>query len=207
MSRIFCLILTLALAFPVAAHAADPMETLKATVDEVLVVLQDPRYADPALHDEQRRRIWDLTRGSFDFDLIAKRAAGRYHWRNSFTPDEQRRFTELFSEFLAGVYMGRLKGQFAQLTVEYLGQEIAPSGRQAKVQTRVRQKNLATPIEYSMIQRDGAWKVFDIFVEGISLAQNYQAQFRSLLERQTAAQVIAKLEEKIADQKATPGGG
>lgn len=207
MPRILCILLALGLAAPAAAAASDPLQTLKSSVDQVLVLLQDPRYADPNLHDEQRRRIWGLTRDSFDFDLIAKRAAGRYHWENAFSAEQQRRFTDLFGEFLAGVYMGRLKGQFSQLQVDYVGQEIAPSGRQAKVRTRVRQKDLETPIDYSMVERDGEWKVFDIFVEGISLAQNYQAQFRSLLERRTAAQVIEQLEEKIAEQKAAPAGG
>ena len=209
MLRTLCLSLCLILSTPCALRAAEPIEALKATVDKVLTLLQDPRYTEPSLHEEQRQKIWALTRDVFDFDLIAKRAAGRYHWENSFNPAQRREFTDLFSEFLAGVYMVRLKGQFTDLKIEYAGQEIDPAGRQAKVKTRVRQKDLQTPIDYSMVNNDGRWKVYDIFVEGISLAQNYQSQFRSLLERQSAAKVIEQLRDKVAEQKTaatTPAG-
>jgi phospholipid transport system substrate-binding protein len=48
--------------------------------------------------------------------------------------------------------------------------------------------------------RDGNWKIYDVYVEGVSLVQNYQSQFRSLFEKESAAQVIDRLKQKIKDQ-------
>ncbi|MDZ7580757.1 MAG: ABC transporter substrate-binding protein [Deltaproteobacteria bacterium] len=38
-------------------------------------------------------------------------------------------------------------------------------------------------------------------VEGVSLVQNYQNQFRDLFEKESAAQVIDRLKQKIEEQK------
>ena len=55
-------------------------------------------------------------------------------------------------------------------------------------------------VEYSMGFKDGKWKIYDVYVEGVSLVQNYQAQFRSLFEKESATQVIDRLKQKIKDQ-------
>jgi len=198
---VFIMLAIMLMTAPLAAADANPTAAIQAVVEPVLNVLKDPELAAEELKAERRKKIWALTSGMFAFDLLAKRAAGRYHWQNSFREDQRRQFTDLFGEFLGQTYLSRLDGEFSDLAISYKGQEILSKGRRAKVKTVVKMDAVETPMDYSMIIRDGQWKVYDIFVEGVSLAQNYQSQFRSLLENKPAAEVIERLKKKIEKQK------
>lgn len=183
------------------AYAGQPIEALKGPIQQVVKILEDPQYDDPAKREELRAKIREATKDMFDFDLIAKRATGRYHWENSFTPQQRQEFTNLFAEFLGNNYLLRVSGNLKDIKVEYLSEEIEDSRRRAKVRTRIPQSKGDIAVDYSMWLRDGSWKIYDVFVEGVSLVQNYQTQFRSLFEKETAAQVIDRLKQKIEEQK------
>jgi phospholipid transport system substrate-binding protein len=120
----------------------------------------------------------------FDFELIAKRATGRYHWENSFTSQQRQEFTDLFAEFLGNNYLSQISGTVKGLKVEYIDETLDDSGKRARVRTKVPGDN-----------GDVA-----VYVEGVSLVQNYQSQFRSLFEKESATQVIDRLKQKIKDQ-------
>jgi phospholipid transport system substrate-binding protein len=189
------------LACPGALLAEEPMEALKQPVEKVIAVLTDPQYDDAGRIDEQRRKIWEITNSVFDFELIAKRAAGRYHWQNSFTSEQRREFTDLFAEFLANVYLSRITGNYSKIEVEFVEQQMDDSGKRAQVKTVVTREKTPTPVEYSMWRREDGWKVYDVFVENVSLVQNYQTQFRSLLDKESGQQLIERLRDKIEAQK------
>jgi phospholipid transport system substrate-binding protein len=53
-----------------------------------------------------------------------------------------------------------------------------------------------------MIQKDDAWRVYDVKVEGVSLVKNYRSQFREILSKESPDQLIERLKEKVAEQKA-----
>ncbi|MDZ7580758.1 MAG: ABC transporter substrate-binding protein [Deltaproteobacteria bacterium] len=51
---------------------------------------------DPTRRADLREEIRALTNPMSHFGLIAKRTTGRYHWENSFTPQQRQEFTDLF---------------------------------------------------------------------------------------------------------------
>jgi phospholipid transport system substrate-binding protein len=53
------------------------------------------------------------------------------------------------------------------------------------------------PISYRVILKDGAWKVYDVVVENVSLVQNYRSQFNSILVNHTPDQLLKTLQEKV----------
>ncbi|MBW1945087.1 MAG: ABC transporter substrate-binding protein, partial [Deltaproteobacteria bacterium] len=55
------------------------------------------------------------------------------------------------------------------------------------------------------LKRDGSWKVYDLVFLGISGVSNYRAQFRVLLKKQSPAQVIASIREKMERQRVKQG--
>jgi phospholipid transport system substrate-binding protein len=184
-----------------ALRAEQPVEALKGPIDKVLQILEDPQYADPVRRGDLREKIRSVTNPMFDFELIAKRATGRYHWENSFTTQQRQEFTDLFAEFLGNNYLTQINGTVKGLKIEYLDEMLDGSGKRARVRTKVPGSNSDVAVEYSMGLRDGKWKIYDVYVEGVSLVQNYQSQFRSLFEKESAAQVIDRLKQKIKDQE------
>ena len=201
MKRILCFAVLLLVAIVPAVKAEQPVDALKGPIDKVLQILEDPQYEDPARRAEQREKIRSATSAMFDFELIAKRATGRYHWENSFTAQQRQEFTDLFAEFLSNNYLTRINGNVKGLKVEFLDEVIDDSGKRAKVRSKIPESKGDVSVEYSMGLKDGKWKIYDVYVEGVSLVQNYQTQFRDLFEKESAAQVIDRLKRKIEEQK------
>ena len=201
MKRILCFAVLLLVAIVPAVKAEQPVDALKGPIDKVLQILEDPQYEDPARRAEQREKIRSATSAMFDFELIAKRATGRYHWENSFTAQQRQEFTDLFAEFLSNNYLTRINGNVKGLKVEFLDEVIDDSGKRAKVRSKIPESKGDVAVEYSMRLKDGKWKIYDVYVEGVSLVQNYQTQFRDLFEKESAAQVIDRLKRKIEEQK------
>ncbi len=201
MKRILLFLILLSVAIVPAVKAQQPVDALKGPIDKVMQILEDPQYGDPARRGDLREKIRSVTNGMFDFELIAKRATGRYHWENSFTAQQRQEFTDLFAEFLGNNYLIQINGTVKGLKVEYIDEMLDDSGKRAKVKTKIPGSSGDVAVEYSMGFKDGKWKIYDVYVEGVSLVQNYQSQFRSLFEKESAAQVIDRLKRKIEEQK------
>jgi len=51
-----------------------------------------------------------------------------------------------------------------------------------------------------MIMKDGAWKVYDVVIENVSLVQNYRTQFNDILAKNTPEQLLEILRKKVKEQ-------
>jgi phospholipid transport system substrate-binding protein len=196
------LVLSVLTAAAVMADSNDPVEAVRGPVDRGLAVLKDPALQGKEHKQAQREKIWELVRDAFDFTEVAKRTLAR-NWLD-FTPAERKAFTELFSELLGNTYLDKIQVEFSDETVEYSGMEAIDDTKVA-VKTKIIRKAVQIPVDYSMMLKDGRWKAYDVYVEGISLVKNYRTQFAQILEKQKPAQLIERLRKKVADQKAGLG--
>jgi phospholipid transport system substrate-binding protein len=174
-----------------------PMETLQGSFNQIITILNDPSYKAGQEKVAQRNKIWRIARPIFNFDEISRRVVGK-PW-NNFSPDEKKRFSVVFSDFLGFTYIDKLQGEFNQVQIDFAKELVR--GSKAIVRTRLRHKNLEIPIDYRMHRVDESWKIYDILLEdGISLVKNYRVQFTSILKNNTPAQLIEQLERKLAQQ-------
>ncbi len=174
-----------------------PMATLQGSFDKIITILNDPSYKAGQKKAAQRNNIWRIARPIFDFDEISCRVVGR-PW-NNFSPDEKKRFSVVFSDFLGFTYIDKLQGEFNQVQIDFAKELVR--GSKAIVRTRLRRKDLETPIDYRMHRVDESWKIYDILLEGgLSLVKNYRVQFTSILKNNTPAQLIEQLERKLVQQ-------
>ena len=174
-----------------------PMETLQGSFNQIITILNDPSYKAGQEKVAQRNKIWRIARPIFNFDEISRRVVGK-PW-NNFSPDEKKRFSVVFSDFLGFTYIDKLQGEFNQVQIDFAKELVR--GSKAIVRTRLRCKNLEIPIDYRMHRVDESWKIYDILLEdGLSLVKNYRAQFTSILKNNTPAQLIEQLERKLAQQ-------
>ncbi|MGA6924179.1 MAG: ABC transporter substrate-binding protein [Desulfosarcina sp.] len=187
------------MATPVAAGAMEPMETIKAPIDAVIAILNDPQYqTGGTTKSAQRNAIWKHVKPMFDFEEISKRTVAR-HWQD-FNDAEKRAFTEVFAQFLGNTYIDKVQGEYHNEQIVYLGQETL-SDRYAEVRTQIVRETVEIPANYRMLKSgEGHWKIYDVIVEGVSLVKNYRTQFASILSREKPAQLIQRLDEKLAQQ-------
>lgn len=175
-----------------------PMETLKGPINQIIDILNDPSYKSTEAKTVQRDKIWEIARPVFNFNEMSRRAVGK-PW-GTFTLEEKNRFINVFSEFLGSTYIDKLQGEYSNEQIDF-DKELV-KGSKALVRTRLRRKSLEIPIDYRMHHVNGSWKIYDILVEnGVSLVKNYRVQFTSILKDKTPAQLIERLEKKLAEQK------
>jgi phospholipid transport system substrate-binding protein len=204
LKRYAFILLTVLLLLPLAGTAAagEPMDVLKAPMDEALAVLRDPRYDtdDPAKKAEQREKFWAIVEPVFDFEEVSKRTLAR-NW-SKFNASQQERFVEVFAQLLGNIYVDRIQGGYSDETIQFDEEFIHDSRPLAVVKTLIVSERNRIPVDYSLIKNNGAWRVYDVKVEGISLIKNYRSQFKEILSRESPDELIERLKEKVAEQKA-----
>lgn len=178
-----------------------PLQTVQYRIDKVVAVLNDAELAKPANRKAQWAKIWEIAVPMFDFTEISRRTVGP-KW-TTFSEPEQHRFTTLFSKFLANTFIGRLQGEYHNEKIAYVKELIREP--KALVRTNLVRDNVEQPIDFRLNKKGDQWKVYDILVEdGVSIVQNYRVQFQSILAKETPAQLIARLEDKVKEQKNLP---
>lgn len=201
-------LLTIFLVLPATGAAAgDPMDVLKAPMDEALAVLRDPQYHtdDPAKKADQRRKFWSIVEPVFDFEEVSKRTLAR-NWAK-FNDAQQERFVAVFSDLLGNIYVDRIQGGYSDETIEFDEQFIHDTRPLAVVKTFIVSERNRIPVDYSLIKKDDSWRIYDVKVEGISLVKNYRSQFKEILSRESPDQLIERLKEKVAEQEAALASG
>ena len=192
------LVIFLLMLRPASAGSLDPMATIKGPIDALIDILNDPQYKTPGTKIVQRNQIWKTVKSMFDFREISRRAVAR-NWRE-FNDAEKTQFTDVFADFLGNTYIDKIQGEYHNEKIVYLSQDFY-SDRYAEVKTQILRETVEIPVNYRMLKGDeGSWKVYDIIVEGVSLVKNYRTQFASILKKETPAQLIQRLNEKLTEQ-------
>jgi phospholipid transport system substrate-binding protein len=179
---------------PGALALAQPLDTLRASIDQAVKILNDPAYQDEAQKVAQRDEIWKVIRQVFDLEGIARITLGR-NWRR-FTPAEQIEFTEIFGRFLGTNYVEKIQSGFSGEKVEYLKADLITE-KKAVVKTTIIRESTEIPVHYKMHQKQGTWRVYDVIIEGVSLVKNYRTQFNSLLMKNSPRDLIESMKKKL----------
>ena len=190
--------LLLQIGSPTEASAGAPTDQLRASVDQIIKVLDDPTLKPEGKVAERRAAIRKEAVVVFDFTETAKRALGR-HWQGLSEQDRQE-FTALFTDLIERAYISKIE-RYSGEKIAYTG-EAVDSGL-ATVRTRfVTKQGTEVPIDYRMQQKGDRWLVYDVSIEGVSLINNYRTQFDKIIQTSSYAELVRKL--KAADVPAPP---
>jgi phospholipid transport system substrate-binding protein len=186
------LLVALIAGFAASAAAADPRETMQATIDQVLAVLNDPER-----NQEQRlAAIEEIAYARFDMRTMSRLVLGR-DWKR-FSEEQKDEYLAAFKLYLANNYGDRIN-RYDQQGVEIIGVRDEPRGDKT-VQTKIVGGEFdAARVDYRMRNKSGEWLVIDVVIEGISTVSNFRDQFREVLSRGGPAHLLEKLHEKNAE--------
>ena len=196
-----CLFLLLALAVVLpgaAALAASPArQALETSISRILASIKNPVYVNPTTRGPLRQQIEDEVLHIFDFGEFSSRTVGP-RWR-TFSPDQQRRFSDAFAELLINTYLNKIDGYNGE-QVLYTGETVSPEGRRVEVQTLITMKDgKKVPVAYRMLPKRGSWFVYDVLIENLSLVKNYRTQFQDILNSASPDQLIARIRAKTQE--------
>jgi phospholipid transport system substrate-binding protein len=185
-----------------ALQATDPSALISNLVEEAISVIKDPKVTEAT----REKTFSTLLEQGFDIPRIARFVLGRY-W-NGASEAERQKFTSLFQDWIVRTYAARFNSYSGQtikvtgvrsesdISTVVLSQFINPDGgAPAKVEWRVRKSS------------DGAYKVVDVSVEGISMALTQRDEIAAVADRSggTVAALNNALEQRIASGVPAPG--
>ncbi|BCA95068.1 signal peptidase [Legionella antarctica] len=126
---------------------------------------------------------------------MSRSVLGRQAW-NKATPSERDQFSKAFTRLVIRTYSSPL-AQYSDETIQFLPLRGAPDGRFMRVNSViVRSEGQNIPLSYSLVSKNGHWKIYDISVEGVSLLQSFRSQFAQALQNSSINEVIKQMQQK-----------
>jgi phospholipid transport system substrate-binding protein len=177
-------------------YAGVPLDTVQANVDKVLEVLRDPKLKSESAKEIKIEKLRSIYNIMFDQTELSRRALAR-NW-SKLNPDQQKEFIQLFEQVLEKAYIDKILSYTNEKIVFY--KETNLSENQVEVQTKIITSSKEIPIFYRVIMSNGAWKVYDVVVENVSLVLNYRTQFNEILAKNTPEQLLEILRKKVNEQ-------
>jgi len=176
----------------VSARAGEPTDQLRAQIDRVVRVLEDPELKKANRAKERRAAIRKVANDIFDFGETARRSLAR-HWTQR-TAAEREEFVQLLADLLERSYISKIEAYGGE-KITYVGETI--DGDQATVRTKLTTKEgTDIPVDYRMLKRGDKWLVYDIIIEGVSLVANYRAQFNKIILTSSYQELVKKMRTK-----------
>ena len=198
MKRIFAIALfavPMLAVWPAQAQETAPDALAKRVTDEVIAVLR----ADKDIQAGNTKKVLDLVEAKivphFNFSRMTRLAVGA-PWRQA-SAAQQQSLTNEFRTLLVNTYTSAFT-QYRDQVIEYRPFKMASGDTDVVVRSLIKQKTGADPIDinYSMEKVDGAWKVYDVIIAGVSLVQNYRSSFASEIQKGGVDGLIATLSAK-----------
>jgi phospholipid transport system substrate-binding protein len=181
----------------VSAWAGKPLEQVKETTDKILSILNNPSLKVPGKAEEQKRLIWKAVDERFDWEELSRRSLGP-HW-TKIDSEDRKEFINLYSTFLRQIYLNKVE-YYSGENVRYERERI--DGDYAVVEVWViTRTGKEIPATYRLKRKGADWRVYDIWVLGVSLVRNYRAQFNSIIARSSYEELVRLLKQRTAKEE------
>ncbi|HEX6398706.1 MAG TPA: ABC transporter substrate-binding protein [Steroidobacteraceae bacterium] len=136
--------------------------------------------------------IEDTLLPNFDTPYAAQLVLGQ-HWRGA-TPEQRKRFVDAFYKRLLYNYGGQMVN-FTADRLKVYPTKVAPEDTKATVRTEIKRSNgTKVAVNYSMRKVNGAWKAWDVVIDGISYVKSYREDYGTEVAQKGLEAVIARLE-------------
>lgn len=147
---------------------------VKATGDRILAAMRSPGSVD-----DRRRVLGPVIDKAIDVDGIAKFCLGRF-WRTA-TPDQQKRYTDLFHQVLIRNITSRL-GEYQEVKLT-IGRSQQRDENDVVSSVIERPNNPPTTVEWVVANAASDPKVIDVIAENTSLRQTQRNDYAAYLTR------------------------
>ncbi len=196
------LALSMAAVSPLAAFAADasaPDQLIRQLSVETL----DAVKSDKAIQGGDVNKIMQLVDTKVmphvDFQRITASAVGRF-WRQA-SAEQKQRLQDEFKTLLVRTYAGALT-QVRDQTIALKPLRASPEDTEVVVKTEIRGRGDPIQLDYRLEKTDAGWKIYDVNVLGIWLADQYRNSFAQEINANGIDGLIKALAERNAAKPA-----
>lgn len=142
----------------------------------------------------------DLVAPHIDFPRVTRLVIGKY-WHDASTA-QRRQLNEEIRTLLIRSYVTAMTSYADQIVahknrISYLPSRYQPGDTKASVRANITlESGQVVEVQYQLYYTDNEWKIYDIRIEGISLAITYRTTFGEKIKREGLDSLIAQLSEK-----------
>jgi phospholipid transport system substrate-binding protein len=179
------------------ALGAGPQERVRATLEAVSSVLGTPTLQGADKDQERKQRVRQIIFEAFDFQEMARESLGAY-W-GKLTPPQRDEFTALFGNLFERSY-NRLVLRFLGERSTVYGAESIQQDRATVATTLVSKRDAKLPVDYQLVRHGEQWAIYDVVIDGVSLAMNYRAQFTKILNTSSYEALVQRIKTKLEEE-------
>lgn len=131
----------------------------------------------------------------FDLVTTAQLVVGRSYWEQA-TPSTQNEFIKQFTKYAVRTYAAAISSYDGE-KIEFFPLRGGITSGRTQVRSQIIHRD-GPPISvvYSVLDKGGAWLVYDFSVDGVSMAQNYRAQFAAPLRQGGLQKLVQDLKQR-----------
>jgi phospholipid transport system substrate-binding protein len=179
---------------PILLAQSSPVPMLEQTANKIIATLKDNKTNlknNPSIiYAAVERNLLPIV----DVPGMSRSVLGRQAWSKA-TPAQRTKFSQEFTRLVIRTYSSPL-AQYSDETVQFLPVRGAVNTRFLRVNSViVRSQGQNIPLTYSLVDKEGQWKIYDISVEGVSLLQSFRSQFAQVLQNSTMDEVIKQMQQ------------
>lgn len=179
------------------AQAGVATDRIKTATDKLIVILTDHDLDPPEMEEKRTRMIRETVNTVFDWEAFSQRALGR-HWRK-LNKKEKEEFIPLFGQLVERTYIDKTR-QYSGEQMNFISEET--DEKYGVVDAEVILKNETNvPIQFRVIKRNEKWFIYDVYVESVSLVNNYRVQFNDIMAKSGYGELIKRLKTKLNEDK------
>jgi len=141
------------------------------------------------------RLLQPVVTETFLLPYMASVSVGR-HWK-TLTEEQQRQFEEVYAVWSIANYAKNFD-EYAGERFEITKQSQTAGGA-AVVSKLLNFKGKETEFDYRLRLTEGAWRIVDMRISGVSQLANTRAQFMSVLDQKGVDELVASLKRKLRE--------
>lgn len=205
------LLLTLTAFFaPITAHSVETSPAQTLIVTNTMKLLEELKKHNGEIKknpDIAYNLVNDIVLPHVDFRRIGQLVLGKY-WRRA-TEEQRDRFSNEFRNFLVRTYVTAMVEFSDQIishanNVSYLPfRNNDPEDVTVRMEIKLADRPPVS-VNYSLYLKDSNWLIYDLSIEGISLATTYRSTFASEIRRNGLEFLINKLAARNVKSDITP---
>jgi phospholipid transport system substrate-binding protein len=188
------------LALAEAGSGQDPQQLVADTIDQLVDRL---KANSDRIHEDSSiaYQISDeLVAPHIDFPRVTRLVVGKY-WQSASEQQRQALIAELQS-LLVRSYVTAMTSYADQIVakkdrINYLPSRYKTGDKKASVRASITlDSGQAVEVQYQLYNGGGKWRIYDIVIEGVSMAITYRTSFGEQIKRNGLDSLIAQLVER-----------
>lgn len=179
------------------AFGAGPQERVQITMNAVSAIMDAPTLKGADKDQERKERVRQIIFEAFDFREMARESLGA-HW-GKLTRQQHDEFTDLFGNLFERSY-NRLVLRFLGERSTVYGTASIQQDRAAVPTTLVSKRDAKLPVDYQLVRHGEGWAIYDVVIDGVSLASNYRAQFSQILRNSSYEALVQRIKSKLEEE-------